>query len=246
MRAVLVLALAASLAQVQSAEIIVLVHGLLGWGPGKGLDRIGKASTRSLEGLTPPPAGLNYWGMTTDLEYDIRSQIQAATGLATYAAAVGAVSANRERAAELYAQILGVHTDYGAVRSGAWNFSRFAPVNSSLDFSYAKPFLPKWCLGGNTDKIHFIGHSMGGPTIRMLERLLQAGDPAEVAASGSDVSPLYDLASGAHRASCIASITTLASLHDGTPLCSKESQIQGNIANVLKGYLSGFVNTIQS
>jgi triacylglycerol lipase len=205
--------------------------------------------------------GFPYWGQTLSWgiqdSYDLRAKIQLATGLPTYVATVGPISSNRERAAELYAQIRGLRTDYGAVRSSTWSFSRLAPAGTSMDFSVSansaymalsqmtptpvSPYgagtlgwLPNWCTPGSSDQVHLVGHSLGGPTIRMLERLIHQGDTAEVTASGAGVSPLYDVSQRNSSINCIKTMTTVATLHDGSPL---HSALGATLVNTVKTLL---------
>ena len=97
-------------------------------------------------------------------------------------AKVGPVSSNWDRACELYAQIKGLKTDYGLAHSTTYKHNRYGP-----DYT-GQGFYPQW--DGN-HPIHFVGHSMGGNTIRMLELLLQKGNAAENTASGANVSGLF-------------------------------------------------------
>jgi len=191
-----------------------------------------------------------YWGFNA--VSNLCTQLATATSLPCYVATVGPISSNRERAAELYASIRGLRTDYGQLRSSTWGFSRYAPSLTSMDFSNSNNavnllspkqagYLPNWCVGNNTDTIHFVGHSLGGPTIRMLERLIRLGDPSEVATSGaSNVSALYNNATGGplngYRASCIKSLTTIATLHDGSPL---HSVLGGSVTQLVKDLILG-------
>ena len=64
-------------------------------------------------------------------------------------------------------------------------------------------------------KVHLVGHSMGGQTIRQLEELLRHGNPEEVEYQkehGGTISPLYK----GNNDNMVSSITTLASPHNGT------------------------------
>ena len=58
-----------------------------------------------------------------------------------------------------------------------------------------------------------MGHSFGGPTVRLFASLMYYGDEAEVAATGEDTSPLF---TGGHDV--IHSVSTFSSPNDGTPI----------------------------
>ena len=67
-----------------------------------------------------------------------------------------------DRACELYAQISGGTVDYGAVHAEKHGHNRFGRTYSG--------FAPNW---SETNKVHLVGHSMGGQTIRTLVQLLK-------------------------------------------------------------------------
>ncbi|KAI8801120.1 Alpha/Beta hydrolase protein [Cladochytrium replicatum] len=95
-------------------------------------------------------------------------------------------SSNWERACELYAQIKGTRVDYGVAHAKKYGHARFGKdfTGAGLD--------PAWGSPGH--KVHFIGHSMGGPTTQLLISLLQMGSKEEVqaaAAAAVPVSPLF-------------------------------------------------------
>jgi triacylglycerol lipase len=161
---------------------IVLVHGFLGFAE-KG------------------PAGLNYWGGRLDLAEELRDR-----GYPAYAAAIGPVSSNWDRACELFAAIRGGRVDYGLAHARASGHERFGRIYPGL--------LPDW---GETRRVHLVGHSMGGLTSRLLVHLLEEGDEAESRATpAEELSPLF---AGGHsgEAAWVRSVTSLASPHDGTP-----------------------------
>jgi len=78
-------------------EVVVLVHGLAGWGPDELL-------------------GFPYWP---------QAQQFTRAGFQTFIASVGPFSSAHERACELYAQIKGGTVDYGKFHSNKYSHSRF-------------------------------------------------------------------------------------------------------------------------
>lgn len=171
---------------------IVMVHGLFGWGKNELF-------------------GINYWGGTSSISQDLNNQ-----GYEVYTPTVGSVSSNWDRACELYAYIKGGTVDYGAAHSQKYGHARYGRMFPGI--------LPEWGTLSKTQqiqKIHLIGHSMGGQTVRVLTQLLENGDLNEIVATPKDtISPLFT--GGKHW---ICSITTIATPHDG----SQESHKMYNI-----------------
>lgn len=164
---------------------IVLVHGLAGWGRNEML-------------------GFRYWGGLHDIEKSLTQK-----GVATYTAAVGPISSNWDRAAELFAQIKGGRVDYGLAHSLKHNHARFGRTYPG--------FLSKWGeinpVSNKMNKVHLLGHSMGGQTIRCLDQLLMEGDADERQVTlTEDLSELFD----GNPKPWISSITTIASPHNGS------------------------------
>lgn len=169
---------------------IVLCHGCMGWGRDEAFGRLA-FNTKY------------YWGGNIDFQEKLNDE-----GFTTYTAAVGPLSSNWDRACELYAQIMGGTVDYGEAHAKRHGHDRFGRTYDG--------FVPNWGQeqeDGSIQKVHLIGHSQGGQTIRLLCTLLGQGSEAEIAASGEDVSPLFQ---GEHN--WVSSVTTLASPHDGTTL----------------------------
>lgn len=161
----------------------VFVHGYSGWG-----------SYDARDSETP------YWGLgSTNVKNSLTSR-----GYQVYMASVGPVSSAWDRACELYAQLTGTRVDYGAAHSARCGHERFG-----RDFS-GDPLIPDYSWDAS-HKVHLIGHSFGGATIRLLLDLLADGDAAEQAAS-EDCSELF---AGGH-ADWVCSITTIAAPSNGT------------------------------
>jgi triacylglycerol lipase len=170
---------------------IILVHGFLGFGRDE---------------LLGPQIGFHYWGGFFDIETNLREQ-----GYLTYTASIGPVSSNWDRACELYAQIKGGQVDYGAAHAAKYGHARYGRTYPG--------FYPEWGqtdpTTGRINKVHLIGHSQGGQTVRVLTQLLAEGDSAEQAFfPADDLSPLFK----GQSKPWIASVTTLAAPHDGTTL----------------------------
>uniref|UniRef100_A0A1I8GFE8 AB hydrolase-1 domain-containing protein n=2 Tax=Macrostomum lignano TaxID=282301 RepID=A0A1I8GFE8_9PLAT len=121
---------------------VVLVPGLMGWGP---------------EEMETPHGQVPYWdtGVAEDTD---------SCGLPLLQASVGPVSSQHDRACELFAQMLGLRTDFGAEHSAEFGHDRWGS-----DFSGRPGLWPDW---GPDSPCHFVGHSAGGNTIRLLQHLL--------------------------------------------------------------------------
>ena len=161
----------------------VFVHGLSGWGSYDDVYR-----------------KMPYWGMRGgDLMAFLRSE-----GFDCYAASVAPTGSAWDRACELYAQIAGMRTDYGAAHSKAFGHARYG-----RDFSDC-PLLPAW---NEETRLVLLGHSFGGATVRLFSELLAHGDAAEQAEAPPEaLSPLF--AGGMEDR--IHSIVALASPMNGT------------------------------
>ncbi len=167
----------------------VLVHGLGGWGEGSGINNVAP-----------------YWGSTSgDLATLLRNE-----GFEVYTPSIGPVSSAWDRVCELYAQLTGTRVDYGEAHSKEHNHERFGRT-------YTIPIVENWgqeLNGGQVKKINLIGHSFGGATVRLLTSLLEYGDEAEKAASGENVSPLFEGGKG----DWVFSVTALCAPHNGSSL----------------------------
>jgi triacylglycerol lipase len=176
---------------------VILVHGFLGFGPD-----------------TFEHSGFNYWGGYGD----IASHMQVYRGPRTvFAAVVGPVSSNWDRAADLYVQIKGGCVDYGAAhvrRHGQEHGSAgqqqkpggkcWAADPKNNPEGYPLALYPAWDA---QHPIHFIGHSQGGTTIRALVELLEHGSPEDEGGH-----PLYT----GGKVGWVRSVTTISAPHNGT------------------------------
>lgn len=179
--------LSASLSAIVHAENkypIILVHGFAGW-------------TREEFN------GFKYWGGNNgDFQEMLRKD-----GYEVYTAAIGSFASNWDRACELYAFIKGGTVYYG---------SNHAAVHGHNVTGRTYPgVFPQWgeVIDGEVQKVHLIGHSMGGQTSRMLAQLLQHGTKG--APIQEDPSS-HILFKGGHD--WIHSISTIATPNRGTTL----------------------------
>ncbi|MCC5437589.1 esterase/lipase family protein [Clostridium botulinum] len=171
---------------------IVMVHGCFGWGSNEG-------------------AGLYYWGGKESLTQKLTEK-----GYTVYSPSIGPVSSNWDRACELYTYIVGGTVDYGESHSKKYGHERYG---RSYPGVYKQ--IGTKDSSGNVQKIHLIGHSMGGQTIRLLAQLLENGDPNEL--SFTTDGSINSLFTGGK--SWVSSITSIATPHDG----SQEAHIKYGI-----------------
>lgn len=155
-----------------------------------------------------------YWGATTGSVTEYLTSI----GCESYAASVGPASSAWDRACELYAQLTGTWVDYGKAHSAKRGHKQFGR-------NYEKPIIPDWSA---ENKIHLIGHSFGGTTVRMLAHLLTHGAPEEVEASGENVSPLFKGGKG----DWICSVTAICSPLNGTS--AHDTVVRYHLKNILR------------
>ncbi|GAE02557.1 lipase [Clostridium sporogenes] len=171
---------------------IVMVHGCFGWGSNEG-------------------AGLYYWGGKESLTQKLTEK-----GYTVYSPSIGPVSSNWDRACELYTYIVGGTVDYGESHSKKCGHARYG---RSYPGVYKQ--IGTKDSSGNIKKIHLIGHSMGGQTIRLLAQLLENGDPDELAfTTDGSINSLFT-----GGKSWVSSITSIATPHDG----SQEAHIKYGI-----------------
>ncbi|MGG3466785.1 lipase [Neobacillus pocheonensis] len=149
--------------------------------------------------------GFKYWGGLNDLEQYLNN-----SGHRTYTAVVGPISSNWDRAVELYYYIKGGTVDYGAAHAKKYGHERYGQTFPGL--------YSEW---NGKSKIHLVGHSMGGQTIRTLTELLENGSETEQeyykAHPEEGISPLFE--GGKHW---VHSVTTIATPNNGSTYADAE------------------------
>lgn len=152
----------------------------------------------------------HYWGGTDSIR-----ELLMKKGYTVYTPTIGPVSSNWDRACELYTYLVGGTVDYGAAHSKKYGHARYGRQFDGI--------LPELNHPNSTLKIHLVGHSMGGETIRMLAQLLENGDSEErTETTNGNISPLF---SGKCR-HWIDSITTIATPHDGSQFDDTKYKIE--------------------
>ncbi|SUJ64236.1 glycerol ester hydrolase; Lipase precursor [Staphylococcus aureus] len=91
-------------------------------------------------------------------------------GYNVHQASVSAFGSNYDRAVELYYYIKGGRVDYGAAHAAKYGHERYGKTYKGI--------MPNWEPG---KKVHLVGHSMGGQTIRLMEEFLRNGNKEEIA-----------------------------------------------------------------
>ena len=147
----------------------------------------------------------NYWG---GIKYNVKQELTK-LGYRVHEANVGAFSSNYDRAVELYYYIKGGRVDYGAAHAAKYGHKRYGRTYEGI--------MPDWEPG---KKIHLVGHSMGGQTIRLMEHFLRNGNQEEIDYQRQYGGTVSDLFKGGQD-NMVSTITTLGTPHNGTPAADK-------------------------
>ncbi|KAJ0397870.1 hypothetical protein P43SY_005961 [Pythium insidiosum] len=177
---------------------VVLVHGLAGWGRGEF-------------------GGANYFGLLHDFEAKLK-----ADGYEVLTVGIGKVTSNWHRACEIYAQLKGGRVDYGENHAKTFGHARFGRNYTAL--------YPQWgtVVNGEVQKVHLVGHSMGGTTARMLTQLLNHGTKGATVTESASSHPLF-----AGGKDWVHSVTTMATPNQGTTLADDFSDFPHLIQDVV-------------
>lgn len=184
----------------------VFVHGMGGWGPDY--------------------EEMPYWGGWAASEGNV-IEMYNSNGIEAYAATVGPFNSAWDRACELYAQLTGTVVDYGEAHSKKHNHDRYG-YDHSDDPLMSEP----WDC---ESPINLVGHSFGGPAVRLFASLMAYGDETELAATGEETSPLF---AGGHEKS-INAVITFSGVHNGSPISNLISD-----SNLIMTLISAFANIV--
>ena len=163
----------------------VFVHGFIGWGEEDGLCS---------------KLHIDYFGLNHGLQKWLREQ-----GFETYNPAVGPFNSLWDRCCILYAQLYGGTVDYGKVHSERYGHERYGRTYPGLIKDLGTP--------GDHAKINLVGHSFGGPTVRLFDYLMAYGSEEE--REGTPADELSGLFKGG-KGDCIHTVTTLSGVNNGT------------------------------
>lgn len=172
----------------KTQDAFVFIHGMLGFGEEEGIYKIAP-----------------YWGgFSGSLVKRLRKE-----GYEACAPSFGSVGSAWDRACEVYAALTGTRVDYGKAHSEKYGHERYG-------HTYKSAAVPGWGTtlpDGSKKRIHLLGHSFGGATVRMLSHLLAYGAEEERAVTPADeLSPLF--AGG--KGDWVKSVTAIAGPFNGT------------------------------
>ncbi|KAJ0401420.1 hypothetical protein ATCC90586_009996 [Pythium insidiosum] len=192
-------ATATQLAAAANKYPIVLIHGLAGWGRGEF-------------------GGANYFGL---LQGDFQEMLKD-EGHEVFTVGIGKVTSNWHRACELYAQLKGGRVDYGENHAKTFGHARFGRNYTAL--------YPQWgtVVNGQLQKVHLVGHSMGGTTARMLVQLLNEGTKGAAVREDPSAHPLF-----AGGKDWVHSVTTMSTPNQGTSLADDSQAYSSLVQDVV-------------
>src|SRR5699024_6846393 len=151
---------------------------------------------------------IKYWGGEHDTEAFLNDNEHE-----TYAATVSPDASNWDRAVELYHYIYGGEADYGAAHAEEHGHDRYGRTYPGI--------YSEW---DNENKIHLVGHSMGGQTIRTMTELVKNGSAEEIEYYENNpdegISPLFE-----GGKDWVHSITSVATPHNGSTFADEDALV---------------------
>ena len=168
---------------------------------------------------------LPYWGATTGNLMEFLEE----SGYECYSVSVGPLSSAWDRACEIYARLMGTTVDYGKAHAEKFGHRRYGRT-------YDKPLFE----GFSTEKkIHLIGHSFGGTSVRLFSYLMAYGCKEEQEATRED--ELSGLFAGGH-ADWIQSVTTICAPNNGTVAFQVAEKYK--LMSLVEGIAFNWVNVV--
>ncbi|MBQ1544686.1 MAG: hypothetical protein IIZ60_02855 [Clostridia bacterium] len=146
----------------------------------------------------------HYWGFSfrRDLLKHLRKE-----GYEVYDPGLGPFNSAWDRSCILWAYLMGGTVDFGKVHSEKYGHARYGRTYPGV--------LKDWGEKGPHEKVNIIGHSFGGPAIKMFAELICNGSDEEIAGTPADeLSPLFKK----DKPQKIHTITSLSGVMNGTTL----------------------------
>ena len=165
----------------------LFLAGFLGYGEGTLADKV-----------------YHYWGFSIrrDLLKHLREE-----GYEVYDPHLGPFNSAWDRSCILWAYLMGGTVDFGKVHSEKYGHARYGRTYPGI--------LKDWGQEGPHEKINIIGHSFGGPLLKMFAELVYNGSDEEIAGTPpEELSPLFKK----EKPQKIHTITTLSGVMNGTTL----------------------------
>lgn len=156
------------------------------------------------------------WGYERELK---------SAGFDVYNTKVGKFTSAWDRACEVYAQIKGTRVDFGVCHSREAGHSQFGK-----DFT-GKGFYPEW---DENNRVHLFGHSFGGPTITLLEKILEEGSGCP-----EDTNPLFQ-----GGRSMITSISTFSGVLAGASFV--DDLDESGLTNLIENFVFFFAGLLDN
>lgn len=154
-------------------------------------------------------------------------------GYEIYLLSCGPVNSAWDRAYIIWAYLFGGTVDFGKAHSEKYHTVRFG---HTFEHGVLEDL-------GKTDahkKVNLVGHSFGGPTVKMINQLFMDGSEEERAVTPpEELSPLF---AGGH-ANLIHTITTLDSDNNGTTVCDWAEE-NNHLLTLVNYLIAGFIAAV--